>query len=145
MIRWFWKFSENHRYCDVGKPQGFSVTLSAVHLGHLSDCDAVVVYFEIQIFNFVALTHNPAVFSRSILRALSHTLSKRWFVRLSFTYSRKMIIISSGVQCYIIKSLDVRGTGKQRRGTRLKGSNVVLLVRIILYFVGMWYVNKETR
>jgi hypothetical protein len=43
------KILENHCYCNVGEMQAVCVKKSAVQLCHLSGCDAVVVYFEVQI------------------------------------------------------------------------------------------------
>jgi hypothetical protein len=35
---------------------------------HLSGCDVAVVYVEVQMLIFVAVTRKPAVFSRSVVR-----------------------------------------------------------------------------
>jgi len=44
-----YKFSENHRCCDMGESYAFRVTQSAVQLRHFSGCGAVVVCFVVLI------------------------------------------------------------------------------------------------
>jgi hypothetical protein len=41
------KIFGNHYYCNVGELQAVCVPQSAVELGHMSGCDAVVIHFEV--------------------------------------------------------------------------------------------------